>query len=77
MRCGSANVTKDETRTGINEDVREINSLTKLIAGLRATARLTCNDCKSVFYTNMLDDIRILTESIPINKKLFKNLPRN
>ena len=65
IRCGSSNVTRDESRAGINEDVGEVNSLTKLTAGLHITARLTCNDCKSVFYTNILEDIRNIGREYP------------
>lgn len=57
IRCGSTNVKKDELRTGINEDVINVNNSTidETIA-VYAVARLSCIDCKNIFYVNVLDN---------------------
>lgn len=57
IRCGSTNVKKDELRTGINEDVMNVNnSPTDIIIAVYAVARLSCIDCKNIFHVNVLDN---------------------
>ena len=57
IRCGSPNVKKDELRTGINEDVINVNnSSTDFIIAVYAVARLSCVDCKNIFHVNVLDN---------------------
>jgi hypothetical protein len=57
IRCGSNNVKKDDFRAGINEDVINIeNSTIDEIIAVYAVARLSCIDCKNIFYVNILDN---------------------
>lgn len=57
IRCGSANVKKEDLRTGINEDVTSVNSsTTDYLIAVYAVARLSCIDCKNIFHVNVLDN---------------------
>jgi hypothetical protein len=57
IRCGSTNIKKDDLRTGINEDVINVdNSPTDFIIAVYAVARLACIDCKNIFHVNVLDN---------------------
>ena len=57
IRCGSTNVRKDDLRTGINEDMMNVNSSpTDIIIAVYAVARLSCIDCKNIFHVNILDN---------------------
>jgi hypothetical protein len=57
IRSGSTNVKKDELRTGINEDVINVNnSAIYDIIATYAVARLSCVDCKNTFHVNVLDN---------------------
>lgn len=57
IRCGSTNVKKDDLRTGINEDVINVNnSPTDIIIAVYVVARLSCIDCKNIFQVNVLDN---------------------
>lgn len=57
IRCGSTNVKKDELRTGINEDLMNVNdSPGDMIIAVYAVARLSCIDCKNIFHVNVLDN---------------------
>ena len=57
IRCGSTNVKKDDLRTGINEDVINVNdSPDDMIIAVYAVARLSCIDCKNIFHVNVLDN---------------------
>lgn len=57
IRCGSTNVKKDDLRTGINEDMMNVNSSPyDIIIAVYAVARLTCIDCKNIFHVNVLDN---------------------
>lgn len=48
---------KDDLRTGINEDVINVNnSTTDMIIAAYAVARLSCIDCKNIFHVNVLDN---------------------
>jgi hypothetical protein len=57
IRCGSTSVKIDDLRTGINEDVINVNnSPTDIIIAVYAVARLSCIDCKNIFHVNVLDN---------------------
>jgi len=57
IRCGSTNVRKDDLRTGINEDMMDVNSSPHdIIIAVYAVARLSCIDCKNIFHVNVLDN---------------------
>jgi hypothetical protein len=57
IRCGSTNVRKDDLRTGINEDVMNVNnSPIDIIIAVYPVARLFCIDCKNIFHVNVLDN---------------------